>query len=113
LRKCGSFRIRQGLDNEGEPCPQDSMAGPVSDIDHELAAISTRETISGHVGQRFDGLLPRLLEVAKDNALAVRNGAVVVVGVKVEAGHTNKHQGPPFVAYHEKIQRSRNYVSGF
>jgi hypothetical protein len=42
--------VGRRLDDEGEPCPQDPMAGFVSDIDHELAVISIGETISGHVG---------------------------------------------------------------
>jgi hypothetical protein len=78
------------------------MAIFVPNIDHELAAVSIRETISGHVGQSFDGLLLGLFEVAQDHALAVRNGAVVVVGVKVEARHANKQPSPPFVAHDEE-----------
>jgi hypothetical protein len=38
------------------------MASFVADIDHELAVISVGETVSGHVGQRLDGLLLRLLD---------------------------------------------------
>jgi hypothetical protein len=88
------------------------MASFVSDLDHEVAVIAIRETVSGHVGQRFDGLLPRLLEVAKDNALAVRNGAVVVVGVKVERGIRTNNRARLLLPM-TKSQRSRNYVSGF
>src|SRR5215204_1023502 len=37
----------------------------VPDIDRELAVISIRETVSGHVGQRLDGVDLRLLDPAK------------------------------------------------
>jgi hypothetical protein len=107
----GSSSVRQGLDNEAESCPQDPLARFVSDIDDELAVISIRKTIAGHVGQSFDGLL-RLFEAAKNKALAVRNIAVAVVGVKVEARHTIKRPSAPFIAPCRKSQRSRNYVSG-